>query len=235
MTYFVSNRELDELGDSLIRHFLEQSGMQNAAKCIDIVGLANYLGLNVVFESFAEPDLDKIGFLADGKTPLLIKKDNGIVPFLFPLGTIVLDVSLHKDRESGRCRFTIAHEIAHFVLNRHRPEPQFQRMFDPERNYSLAEISDHFNIVEAQADRLAANILMPQFTIGQALYDFHKGKPIIIFGQNVVADREQKVIRKMAAQVGVSYTAMLIRLKQFDMLEYHPIEEYLDKTIRGGA
>ena len=64
----------------------------------------------------------------------------------------------------------------------------------------------------------------------KGLVDFHKGKCIIVYGQNVFADKEQKVISRMAAQIGVSYTAMLIRLRQFNLLEYHPIEEYLDRT-----
>ena len=234
MSSYISNRELDELGNGLVRRYLERSGMQGAERCIDIVGLANFLGLTVTYETFAERDMDKIGFLADGQTPLMIKRNSEIIPFLFPLGTIVLDSILLTDRESGRCRFTIAHEIAHFVINRHRPAPQFHRVFDSEKDYSLTEMSEHFNLVENQADRLAAAILMPQFTVDRALMDFHKGRRIVVYGQNIVADKEQKVISRMAAQVGVSYTAMLIRLRQFDMLEYHPIEEYLDRTVPGG-
>ncbi len=234
MSSYISNRELDELGNGLVRRYLERSGVQGAERCIDIVGLANFLGLNVTYETFAERDMDKIGFLADGQTPLMIKRNGEIIPFLFPLGTIVLDSILLRDRESGRCRFTIAHEIAHFVINRHRPAPQFHRVYDSEKDYSLKEMSEHFNLVENQADRLAAAILMPQFTVDRALMDFHRGRQIVVYGQNVVADKEQKVISRMAAQVGVSYTAMLIRLRQFGMLEYHPIEEYLDRTVPGG-
>ena len=234
MSSYISNRELDELGDGLVRRFLERSGVRGAERCIDIVGLANFLGLDIVYEKFAEQDMDKIGFLADGKTPLKIVRDSRIVSFLFPLGTIVLDLFLQRDRESGRCRFTIAHEIAHFVINRHRPAAEFHRVFDAEKNYTLAEMSEHFNLIESQADRLAAAILMPQITVNRALMDFHKGRRIIVYGQSVFAEKEQKVISKMAAQVGVSYTAMLIRLRQFNLLEYHPIDEYLDLTVPGG-
>lgn len=235
MNSLISNRELDELGDGLVRHYLAHSGMQATARCIDIEGLANFLGLTVTYEIFAEKDFDKIGFLSDGKTPLLVRRGGRVVSFLFPLGTIVLDSFLLKDRESGRCRFTIAHEIAHFVINRHRPAPQFHRVYDSEKDYSLKEMSEHFSVVENQADRLAAAILMPQFTVDRALMDFHKGRRIVVYGQNVIADREQKVISRMAAQIGVSYTAMLIRLRQFGLLDYHPIEEYLDKTVPGSC
>lgn len=88
-----------------------------------IVGLANSLELTVVFERFAEDDLDKIGFLADGNNPLKVLRTGDIVPFLFPLGTIVVDSSFRKEKESGKCRFTIAHEVSHHVIDCHNLAP----------------------------------------------------------------------------------------------------------------
>ena len=233
MNSLISNRELDELGDGLVRHYLAHSGMQATARCIDIEGLANFLGLTVTYETFAEKDFDKIGFLSDGKTPLLVRRGGQVVSFLFPLGTIVLDVSLHADKESGRCRFTIAHEIAHFMIDQHRPAAQYHRTFDAEKKYSVAEMNELFNIVENQADRLAAAILMPRFTVDRALDDFYKGKRIPVYGQSIIAAKEEKAISRMAAQIGVSYSAMLIRLRQFGLLDYHPVDEYFEKALRG--
>ena len=233
MNSLISNSELDELGDGLVRHYLAHSGMQATARCIDIEGLANFLGLTVTYETFAEKDFDKIGFLSDGKTPLLVRRNGRIVSFLFPLGTIVLDVSLHADKESGRCRFTIAHEIAHFMIDQHRPAAQYHRTFDAEKKYSVAEMNELFNIVENQADRLAAAILMPRFMVDRALDDFYKGKRIPVYGQNIIAPKEDKAISRMAAQIGVSYSAMLIRLRQFGLLDYHPVDEYFEKALHG--
>ena len=233
MNSLISNRELDELGDGLVRHYLAHSGMQATARCIDIEGLANFLGLTVTYETFAEKDFDKIGFLSDGKTPLLVRRNGRVVSFLFPLGTIVLDVSLHADKESGRCRFTIAHEIAHFMIDQHRPAAQYHRTFDAEKKYSVAEMNELFNIVENQADRLAAAILMPRFMVDRALDDFYKGKRIPVYGQNIIAPKEDKAISRMAAQIGVSYSAMLIRLRQFGLLDYHPVDEYFEKALHG--
>ena len=44
MSTYISNRELEELGEGLTRHYLEDAHVQMAARCIDIEGLANYLG-----------------------------------------------------------------------------------------------------------------------------------------------------------------------------------------------
>ena len=202
--------------------------------CIDIAGLANYLGMTVVFETFAEEDRDKVGFLADGRTPLKIRRKGSIVSFCFPLGTIVLDSFLRQDKESGRCRFTIAHEIAHSVIEKHNPVPQFHRIYDSEHGYTFQELKAQLTMTENQADRLAAVILMSQFTVDQALRDFNKGRRVKVYGQNVYANEERRIISRMAAQVGVSFSAMQIRLRELDLLEYHPLDEYVEKNLLGG-
>ena len=60
MSNYISYGELEELGEGLIRHYLEQTHVAKADRCIDIEGLANYLGLKVVFEIFVEEDPDTL-------------------------------------------------------------------------------------------------------------------------------------------------------------------------------
>jgi hypothetical protein len=230
----IPNRELDELGDGIIRAYLKKAGMKRLPTCVDIVGVANSLGLTVTYEQFAEEDFDKIGFLADGLTPLQVRRGNQVDSVLFPSGTIVIDTSLRKDSESGKCRFTISHEVSHHILDRHNPMPQYQRVFDTEQNYSLAEMKRRLNLVESQADKLAAALLMPRFVIDAALHTFHNGNKIRIFGAQVLAPEDRIRINKMAAQVGVSFTALLIRLRQFHLLDYHPLEEYIQSNLQMG-
>ena len=235
MKDYISNRELEELGNGLVASFFEWAGWIEAPKCVDIIGVAGFLGLDVVFEHFAEEEPDKIGFLSDGRTPLKIRRNGRVVSFLFPLGTIVLDAVLRTDAEIGRCRFTIAHEIAHHVICRHNPAPQFHQIYDTERDYSPEEMKRHLSAEEAQADRLAAVILMPEKTVMQALLDYHGGIPVTVYGDNVIHGDDKKAIRQMAACMGVSYTALLIRLKELKLLDYRPLSEYVDTTLRGGA
>lgn len=86
-------------------------------------------------------------------------------------------------------------------------------------------------MAETQADKLAAALLMPRFIVEIALTDFNSGNRIWIFVTQVFVPEERTTINKMAAQIGVSYTALLIRLKQLGMLEYHPLEEYLESGL----
>jgi len=118
-------------------------------------------------------------------------------------------------------------------MDKHNPCPQFQRTFDAERSYSLDEMRQQFNLVEMQADKLAASLLMPRFVIYAALRDFNNGNRIRIFGDQVLAPEERIKLNKMAAQIGASFTALLIRLRQFDMIEYHPLDEYIDSQLIG--
>lgn len=231
MKQFIPNRELDELGTGVVLTYLKKSGTAGLPRCVDIEGIANSMGLNVVYETFAEDDFDKIGFLSDGITPLKIKRGNRTVPFLFPLGTIVVEADLRKERESGKRRFTIAHEVAHHILGRHNPVSQFQRTFDAERVYSMAEMKSHFNWNETQADKLAASLLMPYFIVAAALKDFNYGNKLKIFGDEVFAPKDRMIIKKMAAQIGVSFSALLIRIKELQMVEYHPISEYVEAAL----
>lgn len=227
----IPNRELDELGEGLVKSYLKRSGISQSMKCVDIEGLANSLGLKVIYEQFAEADPDKIGFLADGIMPLKVVRDKKIVPFIFPLGTIVLDKLLLRDSESGRCRFTIAHEAAHHILDKHCPRPQFNRVYDAEQSYTLPQLHERFNIIEAEADKLAAALLMPGFLVNRALRDFNNGNKIRVYGDNVLCSEDRIKIDKMASQLGVSFTALFIRLRRFHMLDFRPLEEYLVDTL----
>lgn len=199
---YISREELEELGDGIAKNYLRNAGTQFPVRCIDIEGMAGFMGLTVVYKQFAEDDRTKIGFLSDGRTVLKICEKGNVTLVIFPPGTIVLDQTLHKDSESGRCRFTIAHEIAHFVLERHAPAARFHWEFDSEQEYSVDELRRQFNIAEAQADRLAAAILMPRFIVDQALLDFNRGNKIIAYGDNVIAAPEKTIIQKMADQAG---------------------------------
>ena len=229
-------RAMDELGEGVVNSYLRVTRFGGTPKCIDIEGIANNLGLKITYVRFAEEDPDKIGFLANGSTLLKIWNESGIVSVLFPLGTIVLDERLRRDQESGRCRFTIAHEVAHAILKKNtlQLQPQYKRVFNPEENYSLQQMKTQFSFEEVQADRLAAAILMPYFVVAQALLDFNGGNNLLVYGDNILPAEEQRKVNKMAAQIGVSYTALLIRLRQFNMLRYQSLGEYLDQNLWEG-
>ena len=130
-----------------------------------------------------------------------IGRDLGITIFRKDLGESIAGAIMRKPGASrsgfviyvnsgdytSRQRFTIAHEIAHFILHRDLID---QGVTD-DTMYRSAELS---NYLEVQANRLAADILMP---IRLLKREYAKSKDV----------------RALAKLFGVSPSAMEIRVK----------------------
>lgn len=168
----------------------------------------------------------------------MIYQDGRIIPFIFPKDTIVLDKFLLAEKEQGRRRFTMAHEASHHILERMHADTnaaRFHTEFDNERVYTPDELAQMFASREWQADTMGASLLMPKFIVENALAKFTNSKPIKIYGDNTFAKRDKELIRRMATYLGVSYTALVIRLRGLDMLEYHDISEYISNELQLGG
>lgn len=91
MRSYISYDELEELGETIVRAYINKTRRYNAL-CVDIEGLVtDYLGLTVVYETIVEDDLNKIAFLSNGKRPLRVVRDGKLVEVVFPKNTAVLD------------------------------------------------------------------------------------------------------------------------------------------------
>ncbi len=233
MRSYISNYELEELGESLIANYLQ--GNDNCL-CIDIEGfITDYLGLSIIYTNFA--DKEKIGFLSDGEEQLPIYSNGKEVKAVFPKWNIVLDKFLLSENEFGRRRFTMAHEAAHFILEKHDPmtKAYFHRVFDKEQDYSLPDLQELMNLTESQADRLAATLLMPKFIIERSLKKFNRGRPLTVYGNSILPPSGKIAMRKMGDSLGVSYTALFIRLKDLSLIEFRDQEEYIRKYLGVGG
>ena len=146
-----SYEELDELGEGLIRQYLGKEAERTC--CVDIEGfVTDFLKLPLLYRSFAEEDSDKIGFIADGVTPLRVYEGGTVVRRVYPRGTIVIERCLRQEHESGRRRFTISHECAHYIMDRAVPSAAFHREFDGERAYTQEDFKNLFSFRETQGD-----------------------------------------------------------------------------------
>lgn len=134
---------------------------------VNIVGIAKVLGLQV-WESRSLPEN------VAGK--LFIDKQNG--------GTNGYSIVVRSQDPLVRKRFTVAHEIAHYLLHRH--------LFIRELVDDALYRSELKNVFEAQANQLAAELLMPWHLLAE------------------VADRPLGMLAKMFE---VSEQAMSIRLE----------------------
>lgn len=141
---------------------------------VDVHQIALDLGLTVI-----ERDLeDQVSGM------LVIKKGRG---------TIAINENQHLNRQ----RFSIAHEIGHYLLHRDDGQvfidatPVFFRDTASAEGRSLQEIA---------ANRFAAELLMPEQNMREILHN----QPIDVF--------DDTAIRRIANQFGVSSQALTIRL-----------------------
>ena len=229
MTIF-SYEQLDELGEGLIRQYLGTKA--ETVFCVDIEGFVmEYLRLPLLYRTFAEKDTDKIGFISDGITPLLVYERQKIVPTVYDKGTIVIEKFLRKETESGRRRFTISHESAHFVMDRTVPQANFHREYDSERIYTATELKALFNFKETQIDRMGAALLMPRFMVRNVAETFGVLNGIPIYGDSILRAADHLLIQGMANAMGASFSAFLIRLRELGLLQRHDISEYITEEM----
>lgn len=115
----------------------------------------------------------------------------GISGELRPSADGVWAISINRHDSSRRQRFTVAHELAHYLLHRDQIGGGIKE--DALYRSGLSDAR------EAEANRLAAEILMPSNLVQQRLRE-HGGSA------------SEEVVAKLAVEFGVSEAAMAIRL-----------------------
>ncbi|WP_315508591.1 ImmA/IrrE family metallo-endopeptidase [Campylobacter showae] len=116
--------------------------------------------------------------------------------------------------------FTLAHELGHLVYH---VLPNIDKFKDPiEDNYSTLYRNGTRNSQETLANRFAANLLMPVFSMSDVIDDFFEkagGK------QNLT---RKNVIDMLVGRFSVSKDAIIVRLKQLGAIPQD--YEYDDET-----
>ena len=112
----------------------------------------------------------------------------------------------------GRYNFTVMHEVAHQILfyysAREGQKVKFRQYPSCERDW-----------MEWQADTLAAALLMPERLVRKAMA-YVALPPKIRLLDSLLCPEEYTKFRDAAAILGVSKTALAIRMKQLGLLEH---------------
>ena len=228
----MSNVEIEEICEALDLDYIRK--FNAPTDYIDIRGLmTDYLGLEIEFESIVEDDETITAFIANGTRELKIMKDGKVTTVLYPQNTVVIDKCYLAPEQRERCRFNMAHEAGHYLMNKlcNTNVASFNR--DMTTFISTSQLHAAFNISEARANKIAAAILLPHFVVSNALVKFNNGEPIKLYGENVFSPESRVVVKQMADLLGVSIQTLFIRLRQFGMIDYRPIDELLAKQILG--
>jgi len=142
-------------------------------------------------------------------------------------GTIVLNATLLHEQNARRRRFTLAHELAHWVLHRsfHSPDNQeysFRHIACRAVNRTYYRAWSNYEWEEWQADKLAAALLMPEPVVRMVV-----GK-----GFAVTYDSwYYNTLSTLADLFYVSRRAIELRLTQLGLLRYVDIGMDSDMNI----
>ena len=152
----------------------QAENLKNAKGRIDIIELANSLGLKV----YTTAEISVPSFIA-------YDKENKCY-----------EIFVNSKEKVTRQRFSVAHEIAHFI--EHKDKIMEFGIVGRQNDYSLSAKE------EAQADTLAANILMPENCLDEYLKNENIGLDTKI---------DLNIVQKIARTFEVSLISVIMRLR----------------------
>ena len=88
---------------------------------------------------------------------------------------------------------------------------------------------------ETQADRLSSVFLMPRFILRKVMKKYKCENGLPVYGWNVFAPEDKLKLRKMADCMGVSFQALVIRLKTLGLLMPRDLTIYLENDLQLGG
>ena len=233
--HYLNNKQIDNICNVITDRYTEKKLEEGKiVRQIDIEDLAiNFLGCNIVYENINEEE-DCLGFLSDGIVPLPVIRNGRKVEVVFPKDTIVIDNYLNFPKQLNRKRFTIAHEAGHVVKNRmyniSRPEYSHEGGIILE---SAPALHRRYSYKEVESNRFAASLLMPESTVAMLMHKLFEDKKIIRYPGNILGGEDTDTVASMAKFFGVSYSAMVYRLKDLGYFEDGELETYVEDNVLG--
>lgn len=225
----ITRKEIQELTETILNNYFKATSTIYVGR-IDIVKLADYLRLPLVYVNINEDDKNKLAVISDGVRPIRIVENGIPCRKVFPKNTILLDNYLKQPDLEAKRRYTISHEMGHYLLTLYGYAPveaAFSCEFDPGRDYSYAELHDMLRLNESQANEVGAFLLMPLFLLKRYVKDEFRAERVPVYGRYLMRQETKLKIKKIADDLGVSFSALMIQLKQLHLIDYHEPEEFL--------
>lgn len=216
---YLSRKDLEQIAQQVIVRYKQTCVPQhNLCYNVDPTELAHLLGYKVEY-SYLTRDGSILGQTAT--IPLwttVIDSVLGETYFYLDGQTILIDKRLLCNPvAAGRRNFTIAHELAHLLLNQQYPsmyEPRYRHCcFN--RKIVKKEVSNWY---EWQADTLAAALLLPPDAIEEAMFIFGLGNNMKVLSRKY-SQRRYEQFCEMAQFLGVSKTTLAYRMEHLGLLE----------------
>lgn len=177
------------------------------------------LGLSVQYHVLS-PNGRILGLTACGEVGVLIYDDPLHPDFFYLNGkTVLIDRNLAENSDSiGRFHFTLTHEGCHQIYRMLFPKEYNSWMARRQVHYCKSSPNSDDNYWEEwRTNILTSSILMPEDMVRRNLITFGLGEKIRMLNR-VFAHDEYERFSRMASYMGVSKTALAIRLKRLGIL-----------------
>lgn len=179
----LSRKEIENIAESILMDY--DPSILSSPKALDIEDMAeNYLNLIMDYQDISK-DKNILGMTVfnDCYVPVYDMENKEYVKIFSREGTIIIDNSLLSYNQARRGRFTLGHEIGHWLLHKHKYSYNSNQIcfFDDDLHHKeplikcrtqYIEIDSSFvkklktdkDWIEWQADNLSASLLMPRAT-----------------------------------------------------------------------
>ena len=224
---YLSRQQIEQIADGIICQYRD-AVVPDKHLCynVDPTELASLLGYTVDYQ-YLTRDGSVLGKTASGKIWITVfNPDKSEVLYELDDRTLLIEKRLLlSPRNTGRRNFTIAHELAHQIINRSFPEPNGVdcRIFCDYRRSpdSRKKVTDWR---EWQADALAAALLLPLDAITDAMFLFGLGGKMKVLSRKY-SQYKYEHFCEMADYLQVSKIALAYRMEQFGLLERNLLVE----------
>lgn len=226
---YLSRAQIEAMAETVIQQYLEMVSPQKRLFCyVDISELAEMLGFTIDYQYLSE-DGTILGMTASQPVSAVIC-DLNRSPMVYDLDgrTILIEQRLLHPSLVGRRNFTIAHELAHQIINRTYPEEYAMEnrvLCDYRRTEQHKKIADWH---EWQADALGAALLLPREAVTDAMFLHGLGKKMTVLSRKYSESRYRS-FWDMAEYLQVSRTALAYRMEQLGLLERNLLAEEAQK------
>lgn len=171
-------------------------------EAIPIEKLIEAIGIDIEYQHITKDGQKILGKLicTDGVTPYYDMDQQKYLFLEVHANTIIIEARLLEQESQGRYRFTLAHELAHWILHK-------EDIISAQNEAAYID-GAHNNKMENQADYFASALLMPLPVIKKYYYTLN-GK-----GYN-----KFELIADMSERFNVSKQAMQIKLESHNIID----------------
>lgn len=228
----LSRADLEAIGARVIRAYAALPGIAGQAiERVDIDYLCHsLLGLRIDYRHLSKDGV-KLGLTSFCKIGVEVFSEEGETEcgedqfYMLDGKTLLIESELIRDGANiGRRNYTVSHESCHHILKLLYPQDYGAQTMERSVHYCYRSKTNVGDWEEWQVDTLAGIILMPAECVRRCMDRFGLGTQMRLLNR-VFARSDYSRFEEMANYMGVSKTALSIRMTQMGLLKRNDLHD----------